>query len=214
MFEKRITATVLAVVTCLTEAGCAGRTDVDVSPSAQSSQGSPVASPSPEGESPSAALPTLNGESALSLDVFEVPAGEFIDPAHCPKLLDKSSVARLQELPVDLLGLEYVRKTAEDGYALSRFAKNSDLVCGWGDEFGEVATMYAYGPISDDTAKRFKEEILASGAELVKDDSFERYTSPTGMPGGYAFGNGYWAYSLDNGGGDFLDEVIRNAPAF
>ncbi|MDM4763752.1 hypothetical protein QT381_12110 [Galbitalea sp. SE-J8] len=132
----------------------------------------------------------------------------------CAELLDADTVAEFREQGLVPASADYPAKVAEESYPIGYFVKYGGLACGFKPEGGDLAVAHAYGPISDADADDWRNKLLRRGSELVEDSPYERYTDYDGYGGGFAFGDGYWAYTLDNGGGDVLDEVVANAPEF
>ncbi|CAN5321761.1 hypothetical protein BH11ACT2_BH11ACT2_22170 [soil metagenome] len=75
---------------------------------------------------------------------------------------------------------------------------------------------YGYGPIGSDESTALQKSFLANGASSVDGAGYPRMTNPDGAPGGYAFGNGYWAYAFNAqfADTDLLSQIVANAPKF
>ncbi|MDM4762627.1 hypothetical protein QT381_06370 [Galbitalea sp. SE-J8] len=132
----------------------------------------------------------------------------------CNGLLDAKTRSVYAAEGLSLTSDAYEEKVAAEDGPMGEFVRLGGLACGWGEAGGELLALYAYGPITDDQAAQNREVIIAKGSESMSDGWYERFTHYDGYPGGFAFGNGNWAYALDNGGGDLLDQVVANAPKF
>ena len=130
----------------------------------------------------------------------------LITPATCTNLLDTATIARFAEAGLDQIG-EIARSDLPDQPEsdLDPFVEHG-LACSWSNADGaRVAFAFApYWPQAGDERQR----LLDAGAEVVP-GSIDRVTNPTGASGGYAFGDGYWVYTNDDGLGDFLPAVFE-----
>jgi len=189
-------ALAIGAVTLLALTSCAGRAG-DAAP--QVTESSAVASSQPSETSTTKAV-------TFSTDL-------------CTSLLDSTTVASFKEqgfIVSDSKFLDSVREDAvghETTYP-ARFLDSGGMVCRWGEEGGDQSVIFAYGALAAGQGDAERSNIKEQGSKSVDSASYERYTEPYGYEGGYAFGDGYWAYVLDNGAKDVLDEIVRNAPAF
>ncbi|MDM4763509.1 hypothetical protein QT381_10855 [Galbitalea sp. SE-J8] len=181
----------LVVAASVSLAGCAGQAD----------------------GSNSVALP------AASPDVTETAVSTAIagDYSLCTSLLDAKTVETYRGYGWTAWGSEFEKKIVAESSdvptSVARFVKRGGVICAWGLENDEAGVLFAYGPISAQDAEAEKKSLIEQGSKPV-DAAFERYTHPDGYDGGYAFGDGYWAYVLDNGGGDVLSQLVANAHRF
>jgi len=76
-----------------------------------------------------------------------------------------------------------------------------------------TSTVYGYGPISAEQGTEKTEQLDGAGFALTAAGGFDRYTNASGETE-YAFGDGYWALSYNNGGGGVLDQIVEHAPQF
>ncbi|MDM4763758.1 hypothetical protein QT381_12140 [Galbitalea sp. SE-J8] len=145
---------------------------------------------------------------------FVPAAASSAEPVICSALLDEATVQKLRDAKEVEGGAEYQKKVAaEQGSFLGEFVNTGGVACAWGDGY-EAGLLYGYGPITAEAAAAKQTELVRLGSVVVEGSNYVRYTHPDGYPGGYAFGNGYWAYALDNGFGDVLDQIVSNAPRF
>ncbi|MFT4122463.1 MAG: hypothetical protein QM635_01365 [Microbacteriaceae bacterium] len=182
------------IVTCaLVLSGCAGRAG--------------------DGPSDTTAATSISSNSSATATTAVI-AG---DHTLCTSLLDAETVAAYQANGWHEWGADYERKivaeSGSDSHSVARFVGYGGVLCAWGTDDDGVE-VFAYGPLTEDEAAIERANIAEQGSARVESSAYERYTEPQGWPGGYAFGNGYWAYSAGNGGGDVLDEIVGNAPAF
>lgn len=142
--------------------------------------------------------------------------------ATCANLLDARTISDL-----DARGDIDRSEAAEAGIEgdtqspLFNFLKYGGLVCAWGPDAEGTpnSVFYAYGPISTEDSKVLQLDISTNAASWGYTASesegllFFRNESNEGQgDGGFAFGPGFWAFSLDGGGGDVLNQIVRNAP--
>lgn len=95
------------------------------------------------------------------------------------------------------------------------------IICTWMNAGASNAPItYAYGPITDDTARAVKQGLLDGGSR-VPAEGYERYIRPASGPddtkpsGDFAFIDGYWAYaSTASYQFDILRDVVSHAEGF
>jgi hypothetical protein len=140
--------------------------------------------------------------------------------ATCSNLLDSELIDGYKRQGWTEGGQQYTAKIAADDMSFMQpFVHLGGIACRWGEPDGDTSVMFAYGPITNDEAASLRIAIQDAGGKKVDEEAFERYTHPDGYAGGFAFGEGVWAYALDNnskydGHTDLLREVVRHAPKF
>jgi len=166
-----------------------------------------------DGSLANVALPTEPGPTVAE-PIEPVP---YTGTATCDNLVDRSTANKFRSKDWDVTGDGYTANiAAQPRLFLSHFLEYGGIVCGWG--VNETTLQYAYGPITDTQAETEKFELLAQGGTISQEAGSEVITFPGSGPGQVpttiAFGDGFWAYGIDYGGGNHMDEVIRNAPEF
>lgn len=156
--------------------------------------------------------PSEASAGAAASDVEVAEANSYWDA--CASFLDEATVDALLEEGLVPASVDYQDKISEDTGPMGRFVLSGGIACGWKDPGGSLSVLYAYGPLSADQTVTEKERIVKKGSVPSEGSTYDRYTHYDGYPGGFAFGDGVWAYALDNGGGDMLDQVVANAPKF
>ncbi|MDM4762182.1 hypothetical protein QT381_04080 [Galbitalea sp. SE-J8] len=181
------------------------------------------------GPAPLSARPGNEGTASETTAAAPEIAGNY---ELCESLLSASTRDALTSAGLYSSGSSWEEKAIADepvsvkygGLSQARFADRGGVLCAWGPNpgaIGDLALIFGYGPISDCEIPSEKAALVSAGAKQISED---RYTDNEGFPGGYAFGNGYWAYvqelgaeqvigSVDDGGA-LLDEIVSNAPAF
>jgi len=132
----------------------------------------------------------------------------LITPATCTNLLDNATIARFTEAGLDQIGeiaLSGPVNHLEGG--LNPFL-NYGFACSWSNADGPRVT-FAFAPYWPEAGNE-RQKLLDAGAEIVP-GPIDRVTNPSGASGGYAFGDGYWVYTDDDGLGDFLPAVFAQA---
>ncbi|MFT4124251.1 MAG: hypothetical protein QM635_10505 [Microbacteriaceae bacterium] len=180
---------------------------------------------------------TAAGTTATTADDTASPtATEAVsiagDYSLCESLLSDSTRSALTEAGYGSSGSVWEQKVIEDqplteqygGLSLARFVDRGGVVCGWQPVDGDLDGLilsFAYGPITEADTKAEKASIVTAGSTAVSDSV---YTDDEGFPGGYQFGDGYWAYveelgaetiiGSDDDGRALLAEIVGNTPAF
>lgn len=188
-------------------AGCAGRAPAggggSAAPSSAVSAG-PSTQPSP-------------APSATPTSTPQAPRTSVADESLCRAVLDGDAEAKAAIEGSMLAGQSYVDKEqADKRSALKPFIDAGGLVCAWGGEM-EVGIIYAWAPISDADAAAQREVLDDDAVASTDEANWVRYAHPDGYPGGYAFGDGFWAYALINASSDdqvpdVLADIVVNAP--
>jgi hypothetical protein len=153
-----------------------------------------------------AAVPSDPSHAATTFDVKRATT--------CTKLLGSTETKRFATLGLKPAGANYARRVErESDGPMGEFARQHGMVCAW-NAGGDALTLYAYAPMSAAARKAKISFLKKEGFERDAHARYVRYTSKNSYPGGWAFGHGYAAYALDNGAGEYLDEVVSNAPRF
>ncbi|MDM4763145.1 hypothetical protein QT381_09000 [Galbitalea sp. SE-J8] len=168
------------------------------------------------------ALETRTPEPSPTPAITQTYSGD----ATCTNLIDAETYKSLKSKGYIDISNAYADKTRSDPDGdLFTFLEYGGLVCAWAAEDSQdVSLVYAYGPISSEGRDRMTSKLeRADYLHEEKSGSSVLFTYASGggslangqgAGGGYALGEGYWALSLDNGGGNVLKEIIKNAPAF
>jgi hypothetical protein len=88
------------------------------------------------------------------------------------------------------------------------------LVCGMATApCCDISLAYSWGPVSAHMADNLKTELDRGDYVKIVENGITYYRwDQNGLTDGYAFWDGYWASASNFGGGDVLDDVVRNAP--
>jgi hypothetical protein len=149
--------------------------------------------------------------TATSTPSTAVPSGA----ATCESLLDPTTVTMLKSAGEVVTDDAYTQKVVDEAsgstrVGLATFVNYGGLICGWGGAM-ENSFMYGYGPITSDQSAAAVAQLVERKFTKANGWPYDRYEDG---PQAFAFTDGYWAYSYNNGGGDKLDEVTGNAPGF
>jgi hypothetical protein len=99
------------------------------------------------------------------------------------------------------------------------------IACQWGKSASGFSTIFAWGPIAPDQAKKQEAALESKASDSGKNEHGGTYYTLTQQSadganqGGnstvYVFSpKGYWALSQNLGVGDVIDQVVENAPEF
>lgn len=199
MVNRWLWATAAASVVLLAS-GCA---------SSATPQSTPSAAPTT-----TAAAPTQPASQAPT-----PTASPSAEAATCESLLDPATIEKNEADGAELTDQdEYAKKLTDEDNFLARFVTYGGIVCQMGIPNSDGVVLWAYGPITADQSAEVTDV-------LENDDEVEFETGPNENGGTYFSAGddreiyvfspaGYWAYSLDNGFPNVIEEVVKNAPAF
>ena len=132
-----------------------------------------------------------------------------ITPATCTNLLDDKTMERLTREGYTRVGEVFRDKiTSEPALGVDQFFDRG-LVCRWSNSDGG-SVEFAFAPTDRYEVADEKRSLIAAGSEKVPGE-IDRLTNPSGDPGGFAFGDGYWIYTDSTGAEDFLPAVFTQA---
>lgn len=168
-----------------------------------------------------------NAGSPLPTEMITPTPAPSMFPAYdgeatCANLLDARTISDLDARgDIDRSEAAKAGIEGDTQSPLFNFLKYGGLVCAWGPDAEGTpnSVFYAYGPISTEDREVLQLDISTNAADWGYTASesegllFFRNESNEGQDdGGFAFGPGFWAFSLDGGGGDVLDQIVKNAP--
>ncbi|MDM4764430.1 hypothetical protein QT381_15645 [Galbitalea sp. SE-J8] len=149
------------------------------------------------------------------------PPGASESSESCENALDTDTADNLKSLDWRVDD-SFVQRVGPNAGPLSEFVPNGGNLCGWGVPGDDIELAYGYGPIAAVQAESMQEQLGAAGAKSVADVApgavtYSQVGGDMGIPGGWAFGSGWWAYSLNNGYAvdgvrvDLLPEIVNAA---